>query len=109
MTKEQRIANLKARLLTDIEGIEAALVAFRTAAMLNPHSWDESEEYAYLLEAMFGLTSIDAINDKVQEMRVASDVEGVQLERERWADESDYRYDTARDDAMMAKYEGRAA
>lgn len=100
LSDQEYRAQMKARILTEIELVEKALVDYRTSIMADVGSWDSSQEFVYLLDAIYTLTEVDGITDKIEQIEKKNADECRQLERERWEDEADYRYEEMRDRQM---------
>ena len=100
LTPAEQRAQMKLRLLNEIDAIEKALVDYRASIMLDPNSWSNSAEYLNVLDAFYDLMEIDGVTEKAIEIAAENDREAAKLERERWEDEADYRYEEWRDRQM---------
>lgn len=108
LTPQEQRVQMKARILTEIELVEKALADYRKSIMVDVDNWSNSEEYLYLLDAVYSLTEIDGITDKIDEIEKENADDCKRLERERWEDEADYRYEEMRDRKMMEEWERKA-
>jgi hypothetical protein len=97
ITPEQRAereAADRARLLDNLANLQASIGDLTRLAKSTSYIFD-APEYTGFLHAIYAITEIDAVYEAASEITAECDPD------EAYLAEADYRYDVARDEAMM--------